>query len=212
MNRAILSIILFACIIFNSVNSGGDISGLLKSQITCAKVDCDTVYKKYIKEENPFLKDGEINRILTAVKYFNPRYFHEDPENGVEFTLAIMAQESSFRDGVMGDCNEKQCDSYSLMQIQIPTAEKAAEYNGIKRDVNLMQMWDNIHLGMANLNFLHERYEGNWQHAVMAYNRGHENVDKLIKYRAVHRYITYWNEIKMRKYRIHNIKEGIYEG
>ena len=202
------------CIVFSSMNSAGDISSLLKSQITCAEVDCDTAYKKYIKEENPYLQDKDVSEILTAVKYYNPRYFPDDPENGIEFTLSIMAQESSFRDGVMGDCDKEkeQCDSYSLMQIQAPTAKEAAEYNGIKRDIDLMKMWDNIHMGMGNLNFLHERYEGNWQHTVMAYNRGYDNVDKLIKYRAVHRYITYWNEVKMRKYRIHNIKEEIYAG
>ena len=209
MNKTITAVFICALITLTTGIAGGDYKKRhhLQSVYDCEMVNCTKAYMKFIKENNPYIDSKDAKEILSAVKYYTPRYFGEEPEVGADMTLAIMAVESSMQPGVMGDNGM----SYKLMQIQQETAKDAAKYNGIKREYDLTKTWDNIHLGMANLNFLHERYEGYWMHAVIAYNMGPGAVDYLIKKYDIINDRTYWNKVKTKKNRLDWIKKEIHD-
>lgn len=212
--KSFLTAICIVAIVIGSVsNSTGDpSSGTLNSRVNCKQTNCNEAYLKFIGEKNPRLNKKIAKEIVSAVKYFAPRYFGEGVslEAGTEITLSIMGVESHFEPDALGDLDYKDGPAYSLMQILEPTAEKAKKYNGIKTEKNLMSVWDNIHLGMAEINRLHERYKGNWQATVTAYNMGPENVDRIIKGSGLANYSDYWVKVRRNKNRINYIKEEIY--
>ena len=202
-----------AILVGSVTNSMGDPnSGVLMSRVDCTQTNCKEAYLKFIKEKNPRLNKKTAREIVAAVKHFAPRYFGEGNvlEVGTEITLSIMGVESHFDVNALGDLDYKDGPAYSLMQILEPTAEKAKEYNGIKAKKNLMGLWDNIHLGMAEINRLHEMYDGNWQATVTAYNMGPDNVDRIIKGSGLANYSDYWVKVERNKQRINYIKEEIY--
>lgn len=200
-------------ILFGATNSLGDPkSNLLQSRVDCRQMDCKQAYLKFINEKNPRLNKMTAREIISAVQHYAPRYFGEGVtlEVGTEITLSIMGVESHFKPNALGDIDHELGPAYSLMQILESTAEEAKKYNGIKSDKDLMALWDNIHLGMAEINRLHERYKGDWRATVTAYNMGHENVDRIIKGSGLSNYSDYWVKVRSNKNRINYIKEELY--
>ena len=128
------------------------------------------VYYKFIESENPSLPRYKVVDIFHAVEYYIPRYFGVDGddvfEEGLVWELSKLAQESSFR-----NINGDEGKSIGYGQAQKSTCDMAREYNGIKRQLNLIARWDNLHCSAGILNMLHERF-GNFEHAIMAYNCG----------------------------------------
>lgn len=216
MKSFMMTLCVIVAILSGSVsNSFGDAkakSGLLMSRVNCAQTNCNEAYLKFIDEKNPRLNKKVAKQIVSAVKYFAPRYFGEGAslEVGTEMTLSIMGVESNFKPDALGDVDHKDGPAYSLMQILGPTAEKAKKYNGIKAKKDPMALWDNIHLGMAEINRLHEKFDGNWQATVTAYNRGWSAVDYIMKNNNLANYDGYWIKVERNKQRINYIKEEIY--
>ena len=134
----------------------------------------DKIYLEFIKSENPRIRMWEAKNIIQAVKYYNPRYFDDDEAINWEFSM--LAQESSFRN-INGD--EGLSIGYGMVQIE--TCNTARNYNGIKRQLNLHSLWDNIHCSMAEFHRLYNYYN-DYEMAVRAYNAGIKNVNSYIKY------------------------------
>ncbi len=92
---------------------------------------------------------------------------------------AIIKTESGF------DCEDvSRKGAVGLMQIMPSTAGEAAEKMGMK-DYNtgmLKEPETNIRIGCYYLNYLIDKYSGDIDTAVAAYNAGHGNVDKWLAY------------------------------
>jgi hypothetical protein len=60
------------------------------------------------------------------------------------------------------------------MMVTIPTCDTARRHNVIKRKLNLISRWDNIHCGMAEMNRLYEHpiINGDWELIIRGYNSG----------------------------------------
>ena len=169
MKKKVLSII--AALIIVCTTTGISHSDEFKNYSGVPK----EVYYKFIKDQNRRLSQKRIEDIYKAVEYFNPRYFGTKNDDGIIWTLSVMAQESSFRN-VNGD----EGLSIGYMQVQIPTCDVARRHNGIKRQLNLHSLWDNVHCGMGEINRLHKKF-GNFDLAIMAYNCGASCVDFWIR-------------------------------
>lgn len=160
----------------------------------------DIAYYQYIKSQNHRISDHEAKKIIKAIKYYQPRYFSEE---GIDWTLSIIAAESSFRN-VLGDMDKG--ISHGYMQIQKPTCDDSRKYNNIKRELDLNTIYGNIHCGMSFLNFLHERYDENFIYAIIAYNNGHNAVDRWIRNNNIDGKTQYLSRVLEKKYKLDKIK------
>jgi hypothetical protein len=162
------------------------------------------VYYKFIKKVRPHISDHEMNQILNAVIYYSPRYFGDDIE-GIEWTLSIIAGESSFRN-VLGDLDKG--ISHGYMQIQKRTCDETRKFNGIKRKLDLNKLYQNIHCGMGHLSQLHKRYDGNFIYAVIAYNNGYPSTDRWIRRGTISTKTEYLSWILSKKNKLNKLKNS----
>lgn len=165
----------------------------------------DVVYLKFIQNQNPFISNVKAREILRAVKYYTPRYFGDDDIEGFEWTLSVIAQESSFR-----NINGDEGVSIGYMQIQEPTCDLARKHNGIKRDLNLHSMWPNIHCGMAELNRLYDKFDGDFELAIKAYNAGEGAVNRWLRKGTAYVKNAYIEFIIYRNTKMQEVKENHY--
>lgn len=87
--------------------------------------------------------------------------------------ISVIARESSFRPGVMGDGGE----SYGLMQIKKKWHKARMERLGV---TDLLDPYQNVTVGIDLLAEL-LRYKDNLEWALMCYNGGYSYADKRIK-------------------------------
>ena len=170
---------------------------VLLLQTTLVQAASDTTYINFIKNQNPYLSDYKAKDILRAVKYYAPRYFTNKKggtDEGIIWTLSFMAHESSFRN-VNGD----EGLSIGYMQIQYSTCNLSRRHNGIKRKMNLINRWDNIHCGMGELNRLYEKLDGDWNRITKAYNGGLSSVLYPKRYRKANRMTDVYQKYVMKK-------------
>lgn len=156
-------------------------------------------YYAFIKKVRPAISNKEMRDIFRAIEYYTPRYFGINGkfEEGLIWMLSIIAQESSFRN-VNGDEGK----SIGYGQIQIPTCNEARKYNGIKKQMNLIARWDNIHCSSAELNRLNEIF-GNFEHAIMAYNCGVRCVEYWIRKDLIKtKKKNYFNKVDRRRQKL----------
>jgi len=144
----------------------------------------DEIIYKFIKSQNKYISNYKMKEIVKAIKYYIPRYFGDEGiyNEGLIWTLSIMARESVFR-----NINGDEGKSIGYMQIQNPTCNIARKYNGIKRQMNLIALWDNIHCGMGELNRLHEKLNCDWDLTIKGYNGGLSSVLYPNKWRKSNR-------------------------
>lgn len=57
----------------------------------CARVDCDEVYRYFIKDYNPSISIDKSNQIIDYIKTYSRKQFPSQEENATKFTLAVMA-------------------------------------------------------------------------------------------------------------------------
>ena len=88
-------------------------------------------------------------------------------EEGLVYTLAMISQESAFQ-----NINGDEGFSIGILQVTLKTCAVAKRYNGIKRDINLIDIGQNLWCGMAEFNRLTEHYDHDWEKSVRAYNAG----------------------------------------
>ena len=171
----------------------------------CEVIDCDSAYAQIIKQQNPNISDKETNEIISAVNHYSELYFQNDKRKGIEVTLSIISIESLSGKGIMGNVGKFQD------QIKEVIAKKETD-KSVKKDSNLPQTWNDIHTGMAYLDYLYKRYDGNWYYTIMAYKKGPENVDKLRRKGQLQHFSDYFIKVKKKMYRIFRMKEAIFKG
>ena len=141
----------------------------IKRQIDIPK----EVYYKFIKKVRPHISDYEMKDIFRAIEYYNPRYFGAKGlfEESLTWILPAIAQESTFRNQ-----NGDEGKSIGYMMVTIDTCDTARRHNGIRRELNLISRWDNIHCGMAEMNrlYVHPIINGDWELVIRGYNSGTE--------------------------------------
>lgn len=174
MKRILATVLLLVCTIVSSPANSEEI----QKHSTIPK----EVYYKFIKEVRPHIPTYEMEDIFRAIEYYTPRYFGEKGvfEESLTWTLSSIARESVF-DNINGDEGK----SIGYMMVQIPTCDIARKHNGIKRELNLIARWDNIHCGMAEMNRLYEHFaiKGDWEKVLIGYNGGTGVVMYPQKYR-----------------------------
>ena len=210
MKTKIIGIItVITIIIISATHAIGDLvsSKRYASPISCVQVDCEAAYKLFMKTNNPYLTDVEIEEILTAVHKNAPKYFGTGAnlEVGKEMTLAIMAVESSFKPD-RGDAGL----AHKYMQIHNSAATETIEYHKLTKKYNLENTDHNIDLGMAYIRLLLDTYNDRWKPAILAYNKGPRSVNKLIASRKIRSYGGYWDKVWKKKYSIHWDKGTIF--
>ena len=167
---------------------------------TIAYATSDVAYLNFIKKENPYISEYTAKDILHAVKYYSPRYFKNKKggiDAGIRWTLIFMAKESNFR-----NINGDEGLSIGYMQIQVSTCDLSRKYNGIKKKLNLISRWGNIHCGMSELNRLYEKLDGDWDLIAKAYNGGIASVLYPHKYAPANRMTTIYRNGIFRKKQI----------
>lgn len=167
MSKLIIGILTVTMLLKSSLVIGQEIEDIEQYSIP------DKVFYKFIKNQNRHISAHKMKDVLRAVKHYNPRYFGNEGlyNQGLILVLSIMAYESSFR-----NINGDEGKSIGWMQIQHSTCYEARKYNGIKKHLNLIARWDNIHCGSAELNRLYENLDGNLDLTIKAYNGGLESV------------------------------------
>lgn len=157
------------------------------------------VYYEFIKKVRPDISDREMKDIYRAIEYYVPRYFgvRGEFEESLTWILPAMAQESTFRNQ-----NGDEGKSHGYMMVTKPTLKLAKKHNGIKRNLNLISRWDNIHAGLAVMNMLyvHPLINGDWELIIRGYNSGTRVLEEPIKHgRGMRMNEKHLNRIK--KYR-----------
>ena len=88
---------------------------------------------------------------------------------------ALIKAESNFRENAQSHAGAK-----GLMQITDGTFEYCLKKLGIS-DVNIFNTQANIQCGIWYLSYLLDKYGGNTENAIAAYNAGETNVDRWLK-------------------------------
>ena len=173
MKGFLTAIILSCCIFTSSVAHGDEVKR--QSDIP------NEVYYTFIKKVRPYISDHEMKDIFRAVEYYVPRYFGVKGlfEESLTWILPAIAQESTFRNQ-----NGDEGKSIGYMMVTIPTCNEARKHNGIKRELNLISRWDNIHCGMAEMNrlYAHPLINGDWELIIRGYNSGTHVLEEPIKH------------------------------
>lgn len=163
-------------------------------------------YTAFIKKENPYLSDKQVSKFVGVVGHYVEQYFSgiKDRIKGEEYIYGIIAQESAFKpdDGDNGN-------SKMYGQIQEPTCASARKYHNIKGDLNLNEMWDNLHCTVAHVRQLYDIYGGDWDNAITAYNMGIPTVNSLIRSKKIALYTDYLVDVKHKRNKIVYIKNKI---
>lgn len=110
-----------------------------------------------IKHESTILKYAEEYRVKPPLVY------------------ALIKAESNFRENAQSHAGAK-----GLMQITDETFEYCLKKLGIS-DVNIFNTQANIQCGIWYLSYLLDKYDGNTENAIAAYNAGETNVDRWLK-------------------------------
>ena len=138
-------------------------------------------YYEFIKKIRPDISIREMKDILRAINYYTPRYFGVKgiTDESMSWILPAIAQESSFRNQ-----NGDRGNSIGYMMVTLKTCDMARKYNGIKRKLNLIARWDNIHAGMAEMNrlYVHPTINGNWELVIRGYNSGTHVLEEPVRY------------------------------
>lgn len=188
----------------------GDLSkGGYESPISCNQVNCKAAYIMFMKANNPFLTNTEIEEILSAINKNAPKYFGTGIglEVAKEMTLAIIAVESSF----MPDPGDAGL-AHKYMQIHNSAAKETIKYHKLTGKYDLNNTDHNIDLGMAYIRLLLDTYNDRWKLAILAYNKGPRSVNKLIASKKINSYGGYWDKVWDKKYSIHWKKGAVYRG
>ena len=191
MKVFLTTITMLCCIFASTVAYGND----LKKHSDIPK----EVYYSFIKKVRPHISDYEMKDIFRAIEHYIPRYFGVRGlfEESLTYILPAIAQESSFRNQ-----NGDEGQSIGYMMVTLPTCDKARTHNGIRRKLNLISRWDNIHCGLAEMNRLydHPLINGDWELVIRGYNSGTHVLKEPIKHgRGMRMNEKHLNRIK--KYR-----------
>ena len=123
---------------------------------------------------NPRLDESTIENIALTIEKYSSQY--QVPTNLI---ISVIAAESEFHPKLLGAL-----DDTGLMQIRLKYASYWAEMMGIeapKTQKELLDIDTNIHMGTFILKRLLDRYNGNMELVLVAYNAGETYVDKKIK-------------------------------
>ena len=139
------------------------------------------VYYSFIKKVRPTISTREMKDIFRAIEYYTPRYFGVKGifEESLTWTLPAIAQESSFRNQ-----NGDEGQSIGYMMVTRPTCDVASKYNGIRKKLNLISKWDNIHCGLAEMNrlYVYPGIDSDWEKVIRYYNSGTHVLEDPIRY------------------------------
>ena len=119
--------------------------------------------------------------ILTFYALFPIKYEKEISAYCKEFDVdkslvyALIKAESNFNEKASSDANAK-----GLMQITDETFAFCAEKLQIDKSVSIYDTDTNLRAGIWYLSYLLEKYDGNVENAIAAYNAGFSNVDKWL--------------------------------
>jgi len=123
---------------------------------------------------NPQLDQNTVQFIADTIEKYGEKY--DVPTNLI---VSVIAAESEFHPRLRGTL-----DDTGLMQIRQKYAPYWAKLMGIAVPANQNELFDidvNIHMGTFILKRLLNRYEGNMERVLVAYNAGETYVDKKIR-------------------------------
>ena len=134
----------------------------------------DEEFLALIEKLNPKLNEVTIKNIASTIEKYSFRY--QVPTNLI---ISVIAAESEFHPNLLGTL-----DDTGLMQIRLKYASYWAEMMNIpapQTQGELLDIDTNIHMGTFILQRLLDRYDGNMERVLVAYNAGETYVDKKIK-------------------------------
>lgn len=134
----------------------------------------DEEFLALIEKLNPKLNETTIENIASTIGKYSSLY--EVPTNLI---ISVIAAESEFHPSLLGTL-----DDTGLMQVRLKYASYWAEMMNIeapKTQKELLDIDTNIHMGTFILQRLLDRYDGNMERVLVAYNAGETYVDKKIK-------------------------------
>ncbi len=149
---------------------------------------------------------------LTFLWYFPVKYMdvvkEETELTGIEpsVILSLIKAESSFREEALS-----RKGAVGLMQVMPDTAKWISEKYKLfpNREYNLYDYHDNIRIGMAYFKYLDEKYNGDLEKILAAYNAGTNRV-KTGKWKEFRETIKYVNKIRIYRY-IYKFRLYIYD-
>lgn len=134
----------------------------------------DEEFLALIEKLNPKLNESTIENIASTIGKYSVLY--QVPTNLI---ISVIAAESEFHPNLQGTL-----DDTGLMQIRLKYASYWADMMNIpapKTQKELLEIDTNIHMGTFILKRLLDRYDGNMERVLVAYNAGETYVDKKIK-------------------------------
>lgn len=134
----------------------------------------DEEFLALVEKLNPKLNQSAIESIGNAIGKYS--YHYQVPTSLI---IAVIAAESEFHPQLRGSL-----DDTGLMQIRLKYAPYWAKMMNVpapKTQKELAEIETNIHMGTFILQRLLDRYDGNMERVLVAYNAGETYVDKKIK-------------------------------
>jgi len=138
------------------------------------KLLSDKDFLALVDKLNPDLTPEEINHIATIIEKYSVKY--NVPKNLI---ISVIAAESEFHPNCKGTL-----DDTGLMQIRLKYTPYWAKLMNIEAPKNREQLFDidtNIHIGTFILKRLLNRYDGNLERVLVAYNAGETYVDRKLR-------------------------------
>jgi soluble lytic murein transglycosylase-like protein len=131
-----------------------------------------TEIRRTIKAYNPNIREDQVDEIERAIIFYSIRF-----NVPADLIYAMIASESNFRPNLMGAL-----DDTGLMQIRQKYAPAWARdlnitYNG---EETLFDITTNIKIGSYYLGTLVQKYDGDMEKALIAYNAGPGFVDRAL--------------------------------
>ncbi|MFZ7101327.1 MAG: lytic transglycosylase domain-containing protein [Peptococcaceae bacterium] len=138
------------------------------------KLLSDEDFLALVNKLNPDLEIEKVNLIAATIEKYSMKY--DVPKNLI---ISVIAAESEFHPFCKGTL-----DDTGLMQIRQKYAPYWTKLMGIDPPQNRDQLFDietNIHIGTFILQRLLNRYQGNMERVLVAYNAGETYVDRKLR-------------------------------